>query len=373
MTKILRSVVVLAIFACTCASAQTPTQTNGNFVDLTAARSPAAPPSALKDPPTCPPDSGGGTGFGMPDAGDTAARKLRLEITKISNPRPHLDDDVTADVSVTNTGSNPVTIAWSADPHIVPVEPGATVRWSVGEIDVMLQSPKSTVTPESAARELYGIASKPESYTTLAPGDSATIRVGFKIRTMIDNDLYPVTPGKWKLGATFHQARRSLKSDECSYKSEWTFLNFTSEAGPIGIEIPEVVIAVKPPAPVRPAATSLRQLELHVTLDAGTDGIDFDSVISDVTRRVLRSAQLALSQQTNPSLKADFTARFTVMKDGTLAPGSVSFTSGSGDDAARDALLQSIRDAAPFHSLPIAFDRKSIAMRVSFLTGVKPK
>jgi hypothetical protein len=373
MTKILRSVLVLAIFACRCASAQTAIQTNGNFVDLTVARTLPEPPSALKDPPTCPTDSGGATGFGMPDVDDRAPRELRLEITKISNAKPHLDDGVTADVIVTNTGSGPVTIAWSADPHIVPVKPGATVTWSVGEIDVMLQSPKSTLTLESAAHELYGIASKPESYKTLAPGDSATIRVGFKIRTMIDNDLYPVTPGKWKLSATFHQARRSLKSDECSYKSEWALMNFKSESEAIAIEIPEVVIAVKPPAPVRATAPAPRQLELHVTLDAGTDGIDFDGVISDVTRRVLRSAQLALSQQTNPNLKADFTARFTVMKDGTLAPGSVSFTTGSGDDAALDALLQSIRDAAPFRSLPIAFDRKSIAMRVTFLTGVKPK
>jgi hypothetical protein len=110
-------------------------------------------------------------------------------------------------------------------------------------------------------------------------------------------------------------------------------------------------------------------LTLHVTLAAGSDGVNLDEEISAVLRRVQGSAFSVLSRRKSAISNGTFTARFSVMKDGSLAPKSVKEAGDAVDGATRDDLLKSIRDAGPFPPLPVEFDRKSIEMQVVYTLG----
>lgn len=367
MTKILRSAMVLAIFACRCASAQAPTQTNGNFVDLTVAPTPPATPTALKDPPSCPAGSGGGMNWAANPPVDAAPHTLKLEIVKLSNPKPSLGDGVTAEIRVTNTDAKPFTIPWSADPAIVPVDPSGAVQWQQGEIDLTLRSLGSSFTLASPANRLYGVASKPASLKTLAPGDSAIVRLEFKIQSSVNNDEYPVTAGKRELSAAWNAAQRSLRSTECTYASEWSFVNVKSDSVPFEIEVSPGA----GPAPETNAfrSTSALALGTHITLTAGTDGVEFDEAISAVLLRVQSAVIAAMRGHKLTGAKGDLTVRFAVLKNGMLAPEGVAVVKTSMNDETRDAIVKAITEAGRFSALPAAFSRKSIAVQIEFWSG----
>jgi hypothetical protein len=289
---------------------------------------------------------------------------LKLEVTNLSNTKPADGEAVTADVRITNTAAEAFTIPWSGDRSAVPFAPGAKVMWVQAEIDLTIRSPRSTLTLASPVNTLYGVKSKPETWKTLAPGESATVRLGFKVHTANAPAVYPVTAGNWDLTATWSQAERILFSNECKYESGWWFDTVKNEPVPLPIEItlgPNGKVLLGP-QPANPAVVSM-----HVTLASGTDGIEFDNVISAALRRLQGSVTLALGA--NSKASGELELQFAVMKDGSLVPGSVNVVNSTLSGDARDAIVQGIGRLENIAPIPVEFDRKSIEMRVAYAVG----
>jgi hypothetical protein len=383
MTTILRCIVVVCACALAClgapgqdavqgAAQKAGTQANANVVDLTATAAPAAnAPATLKDPPSCPADAGGEIHFQEVFGGSrivvpAAHPSLKLEVTNLSNYKPAAGDSLTADIRITNTSGEALTIPWSGDRSVVPFASGAKVEWVQAEIDLTIRSPQSTLTLESPVNTLYGVKSKPETWKTLAAGESATVRLEFKVDPANAGSIIRVTAGNWDLTATWSQAERILFSNDCKYESGWWFDTVKNE--PVALPI-EVATFTGERTVCCAVVAQPAMVQIHVTLASGTDGVDFDNVISAALRHLQGVASVNLAGLTNSKAKGNLELRFAIAHDGAPVPGSVEVVSSTLSDDARDVLVKTVEHARSIERLPAEFDRKSIEMKVAYAVG----
>jgi TonB family protein len=101
-----------------------------------------------------------------------------------------------------------------------------------------------------------------------------------------------------------------------------------------------------------------------------TDGVDFSSYLNTLTRDVRNKWYASMPETALKGEKGEATIRFRIESSGKVE--DVWFERTSGKDVLDRAAMQAIRDASPFHPLPVAFKRSSITVRFVFYYNVRP-
>ena len=101
-----------------------------------------------------------------------------------------------------------------------------------------------------------------------------------------------------------------------------------------------------------------------------TDGVDFSLYLNTLTKEVRNKWYASMPEAALKGEKGEAIVLFRIHSNGEAD--DVLVERNSGNDALDQAAIQAIRNASPFHPLPIAFKGPSIALRFIFYYNMRP-
>jgi TonB family protein len=101
-----------------------------------------------------------------------------------------------------------------------------------------------------------------------------------------------------------------------------------------------------------------------------TDGVDFSLYLNNLVREVRNKWYASMPEAALRGEKGEAIVLFRIHSNGEVD--DVLVERNSGNDLLDQAAIQAIRNASPFHPLPTAFKRPSIALRFAFYYNVRP-
>jgi TonB family protein len=115
-------------------------------------------------------------------------------------------------------------------------------------------------------------------------------------------------------------------------------------------------------------ATSASQSGVQILTP--TDGVDFSLYVNTLVREVRNKWYASMPEAALKGEKGEAIVLFRILSNGEVK--DVWFERNSGNDVLDQAAIQAVRNSSPFHPLPIAFKRPSIALRFIFYYNVRP-
>jgi hypothetical protein len=150
----------------------------------------------------------GPTGDGLATPSDGIPLKMSVEIIRINDAQPTSGAAVTGTARLRNNDTRPTTIPWSTE--FTTIEIGQhleSLSWEEGTFEFILKDEQGRRIPiKSMTGSFYGSRSSPGSEHTLAPGESISAGVKFKLDPRFGNVWGQVTAGEWQLMATWTQS-----------------------------------------------------------------------------------------------------------------------------------------------------------------------
>ncbi len=116
-----------------------------------------------------------------------------------------------------------------------------------------------------------------------------------------------------------------------------------------------------------PQATSSSQNGVQILTP--TDGVDFKPYVNILVRDVRIKWYASMPEAALKGEKGEAVIRFRIESNGEVK--DVSLERNSGNDVLDQAAIQAVRNASPFHPLPIAFKGPSITLRFIFNYNVR--
>jgi len=130
-------------------------------------------------------------------------RKHRVEVVSVKDTKLTLGNEAMAEIRLRNADTRTITISWSTE--FVAIHNGQSpnaLQFEEGTFEFGLKNSKGQeVRLKSLTASLYGSEASPGSQLAIAPGESVTALVKFKLE-----EEYPIPPlrlkeGEWQLTA----------------------------------------------------------------------------------------------------------------------------------------------------------------------------
>jgi hypothetical protein len=149
---------------------------------------------------------------------DSQPQKIELEILKLSDTKPRVGQELTAEVRLTNKSDRAFLIPWSTNIRVTTnVDDPKTEAWDMGSFQAVLKKGRSReIRLNSLSPPVYGAKYSRGSMLSIQPGEWITARIKFELLVAKDAEWDQLREGKSQLSVEWQQTGRTRAIHDCT-------------------------------------------------------------------------------------------------------------------------------------------------------------
>ncbi len=149
---------------------------------------------------------------------DSQPQRIELKILKLSDTKPHVGEELTAEVRLINRSNGAILIPWSTDIRVTTNgDDPKTEAWDMGSFQVLLKNGRSREIPlNNLSPPLYGAKYSSGSMLSIKPGEWITATIRFALLVSKNGEWDQLREGESQLSVEWKQTGRTHEIHDCT-------------------------------------------------------------------------------------------------------------------------------------------------------------